>query len=95
VALIACGLDPDVNENRPETNPINFLPRYSAPTLVMNGTYDEVFPAEQCAIPLYNLLPEPRKLELLNSGHAPPLGQRVPVINRWLDETMGQVQFPR
>ncbi|MBP1654256.1 MAG: hypothetical protein H6Q28_812, partial [Bacteroidetes bacterium] len=95
VALVACGLDPDVNDNRPETNPINFLPHYSAPTLVLNGTYDEVFPTEQCAIPLYNLLPEPKKLELLNSGHAPPLGQRVPVINRWLDETMGQVQFPR
>jgi pimeloyl-ACP methyl ester carboxylesterase len=79
--------------NRPETNPVNFLPRYTAPTLVLNGRYDEVFPVQEFAMPLYNLLPEPKRLSLLNCGHAPPLGLRVPVVNRWLDETLGSVRF--
>jgi pimeloyl-ACP methyl ester carboxylesterase len=95
VVLVACGLTPEVVNNRPETNPANFLPRYSVPTLVLNGRYDEIFPVEQCARPLYDLLPQPKRLELLNSGHAPPLDQRVPVINRWLDETLGPVEFAR
>jgi hypothetical protein len=95
VVLVACGLVPDVMRNRPETNPVNFLPHYAAPTLVLNGRYDEVFPAEQCARPLYDLLPGPKRLELLNSGHALPLSQRVPAINRWLDETLGPVKFYR
>ncbi|MBP1654442.1 MAG: hypothetical protein H6Q28_998, partial [Bacteroidetes bacterium] len=70
VVLVACGLPPEVMQNRPETNPVNFLPHYSAPTLVLNGKYDEIFSMEQCARPLYNLLPKPKQLELLNSGHA-------------------------
>jgi hypothetical protein len=95
VVLVGCGLPPEVMQNRPETNPVNFLPHYRGGSLVLNGRYDEIFPAEQCARPLYDLLPRPKKLELLMSGHAPPLDQRVPVINRWLDETLGPVQFSR
>jgi len=33
------------------------------------------------------------KLTLLKSGHLPPLEQRVSVINNWLDDTLGPVEF--
>lgn len=77
----------------PEANPINFAPRIKPPKLLLNGKYDEASPYETEALPLYNLLCEPKRLALLDGGHVPPLEERVPVINKWLDETLGPVKF--
>jgi formylglycine-generating enzyme required for sulfatase activity len=76
----------------PEANPINFAP-YLPPTLVLHGSSDEVFPYRTKTLPLWNLLPEPKKLVLVDgAGHVPPLEARVPAINQWLDETLGPVR---
>lgn len=77
----------------PEANPINFAPRITCPVLLLNGKYDEVFPYEITARPYYNLLPEPKQLALFEGGHCPTLEVRVPVINKWLDETLGPVKY--
>ncbi|TVL96589.1 MAG: hypothetical protein CV087_23600 [Candidatus Brocadia sp. WS118] len=91
VVLLACGLKP--SEALPEANAINFVPYFKAPTLLLNGRYDEALPAETSARPLFNLLPEPKKLALVDGGHVPPIEERVPIINEWLDKTLGPVKF--
>lgn len=91
--LIGGGLVKSDLQILPEANPINFAPRIKCPVLFLNGKYDEVFPYETNALPLYNLLREPKKLALLEGGHVPPLEVRVPVINKWLDETLGLVKY--
>ncbi len=77
----------------PEANEVNFVPRIKPPKLVLHGRYDEVFPFETWALPLYKLLSEPKRLEVVDGGHMPPLEIRVPIINNWLDETLGPVKF--
>jgi pimeloyl-ACP methyl ester carboxylesterase len=93
VVFIGGGLRVSDMEKLPEANPINFLPYITPPKLLLNGKYDEDFPFETHAKPLYNLLGKPKKLALLESGHLPPLEQRVSVINNWLDDTLGPVEF--
>ena len=38
---------------------------------------------------LFELLPEPKRLEVVDSGHLPPVEVRNPIIRRFLDETLG------
>ena len=50
----------------------NFLPRITAPVLMVNGRYDHVFPYETSQLPMFNLLgtsPEEKKHLVLESGH--------------------------
>ncbi len=93
IIFIGGGVSPGMRSILPEANPVNFVPRIRAPKLVLHGRYDEVFPFETRALPLYNLLREPKRLEAVDGGHMPPLEIRVPIINSWLDETMGPVKF--
>jgi hypothetical protein len=39
------------------------------------------------------LLKDVKALELVNSGHIPPIEIGVPLINKWLDESLGPVKF--
>ena len=75
----------------PEVNAGNFVTRVTQPTLVLTGRYDEEWPHDPYARNLYELLPGPKRLELVDSGHLPPLEMRNPIINGWLDETLGPV----
>ncbi|MCH7678573.1 protein kinase [candidate division KSB1 bacterium] len=77
----------------PEVNPVNFAPRIKKPALVLTGKYDETTPYQPFARLLFELLPGPKRLELVESGHLPPLEIRNPIINSWLDETLGPVKF--
>jgi len=44
------------------------------------------------ALPLWNLLREPKQLVLVDgAGHLPPLEARVPAINKFLDQMLGPV----
>jgi eukaryotic-like serine/threonine-protein kinase len=78
-------------ESRPEANPVHFAPRITAPVLMVNGRYDENGPLESEVMPLWQLLPEPKRLALVEGGHNPPPESRTPVIQAWLDETLGPV----
>ena len=93
IIFIGGGFDKGNMRILPEANPINFAPRIKAPVLFLNGKYDEASPYQISALPFYNLLTEPKKLVLLDGGHIPPIEERVPVINKWLDETLGPVKF--
>ncbi len=93
VVFLAGGIHRYAVKMLPEVNPINFASHIKPPKLLLNGKYDEAFPPETETLPFYNLLREPKQLSLVESGHAPPLEKRVPIINRWLDETLGPVEF--
>ena len=60
---------------------------------MLHGRYDEVAAFKTEALPLYTLMQEPKRLALVDAGHMPALEIRAPIINNWLDETMGPVKF--
>ena len=69
----------------PEANHLNFASRIRSPVLMLNGLYDEITPPETGAKPFFALM------ELLQAGHVPELEIRTPLINEWLDKTLGPV----
>jgi dipeptidyl aminopeptidase/acylaminoacyl peptidase len=90
VILVAGGLEPQ--HARAEAEPLNFVPRITAPTLMLNGRYDFFFPVETAQIPLYNLLkmPEPLKRKVVfESGHSVPRVESAKEILDWLDGHLG------
>jgi formylglycine-generating enzyme required for sulfatase activity len=76
----------------PEVDPVNFLPRISGPVLVLTGRYDEETPYEPQARSLFEAVRAPKRLELVESGHLPPVEVRNPIISEFLDETLGPVE---
>jgi formylglycine-generating enzyme required for sulfatase activity/tRNA A-37 threonylcarbamoyl transferase component Bud32/predicted esterase len=93
VILIAGSIWPQDRSMLPEANPINFAPRIQVPKLMLHGKSDEAMAYKTRALPLFNLLKEPKRLELVEGGHLPALEIRVPIINNWLDETLGSVKY--
>jgi serine/threonine protein kinase/formylglycine-generating enzyme required for sulfatase activity/predicted esterase len=75
-----------------EVTSANFASHIEVPKLLLNGRYDEVNPLKTEIEPLFKLLREPKRHYLYDAGHSPPLEIIVPVINDWLDETLGQVR---
>jgi serine/threonine protein kinase/cephalosporin-C deacetylase-like acetyl esterase len=93
VALVAGGISPFSDKwTIAEAAPSNFAPHIKVPKLMLNGRYDEVIPLKTQIEPLYKLLREPKRRYLYDSGHTPPFEIIVPVINGWLDETLGAVR---
>ncbi len=74
-----------------EASPPNFAAHIRAPKLLLNGRYDEVNPIRTNVEPAFKLLREPKRMQLYDAGHTPPLEIIVPVVNGWLDETLGKV----
>ena len=87
--FIGGGLYP--SERLPEVNPVNFIPRITGPVLVLTGKYDEEIPYEPDARALFEVLRAPKQLELVESGHLPPVEIRNPIISGFLNETLGPV----
>jgi eukaryotic-like serine/threonine-protein kinase len=79
----------------PEANVVNFAPRASVPTLMINGVDDFLTPYEQAQRPLFRLLgaPEERKRHVrLEGGHVPH--ERLALIREvlaWFDRHLGPV----
>ena len=61
---------------------------------MLHGRFDESAPLKSEAEPLYNLLREPKQLEVFSGGHVPPLEVSVPIVNAWLDATLGPPERP-
>ena len=93
IILIACGIYPESKTSLPEVNPVNFVAHYNKPTYFLYGKYDEAMPYNLLVLPFYKLLKNIKGVELVNSGHIPPIEVRVPIINKWLDESLGPVKF--
>ena len=72
----------------PAANRIHFVSRIRAPKMMLQGRYDEDTALATEAEPMFNLLREPKKLELHEGGHIAPREITVPVVSKWLDETM-------
>lgn len=89
IMLVSSGIPDYIHARLPETNGINFVPYYKAPVLMINGRFDEIYAIETNARPLFSLLPHPKKLEIVDSGHVPPLEMSIPIMRAWLDETLG------
>ncbi|MCH7772592.1 MAG: hypothetical protein IIA49_16510 [Bacteroidetes bacterium] len=91
--FIGGGIDERMLPTLPEVNPINYAPYIKVPKLLLNGKQDEEHIYKTRALPLYNLLQEPKKIAMVDGGHLPSLEVRVPIINKFLDETFGPVKF--
>ncbi|MCK5650932.1 MAG: hypothetical protein KAJ42_06140, partial [Gemmatimonadetes bacterium] len=77
----------------PEALNVNFIPYVRVPKLLLNGRQDEEHPWLTRALPLWELLREPKELVLLdNEGHVPSLEIRIPAINDFLDRWFGPVR---
>ncbi len=92
VILVAAGLIKSWSGMIPETYGGNFAPHIRAPKLMLHGRYDEVISYRTEGEPLYKLLREPKELVLFDQGHIPSLEISVPIINQWLDRTLGVVK---
>ncbi len=93
VIYIGGGIDERVKPTLPEADNVNFAPYVRVPKILINGRSDEEHPWLTRGLPLWNLLSEPKELVLVEGGgHLPPLEDRIPAINDFLDRTLGPVQ---
>lgn len=91
LAFISAGLEKDFRTRIAETSPIKFSSQIKTQKLIINGRYDETFPFNTDAKPLFKLLREPKKIVIYDGGHIPTADFYVPTTNDWFDETMGKV----
>jgi formylglycine-generating enzyme required for sulfatase activity/dienelactone hydrolase len=90
VVFVGAGIDERVHPTLPESSNINFAPYIRVPKLVVNGREDEEHPWRTRALPLWNLLSEPKELALFDGvGHFPPDEMRIPAIRDFLDRHLG------
>jgi pimeloyl-ACP methyl ester carboxylesterase len=82
---------------RPEADPLNYLPRISTPTLMINGRYDMLHPLEESIRPMFDLLGTPaehKELLLFETDHIPPRNEFIKGTLAWLDRYLGPVYGP-
>jgi pimeloyl-ACP methyl ester carboxylesterase len=92
IILIGAGIDERIQPTLPEANSINFAPYIRPPKLFLNGRQDEEHSWFARALPLWELLREPKELVLVEgAGHLVPAEQRVPAMNDFLDRILGPV----
>ncbi len=93
VVLISGGVD---NGRRPpEADPLNFAPHITAPTLMVSGRDDFIFPLETVARPLFALLgtpPDHKRLVVHDGGHLPAMNDLIREVLGWFDEYLGPVR---
>jgi formylglycine-generating enzyme required for sulfatase activity/pimeloyl-ACP methyl ester carboxylesterase len=85
--LYVAGLD--FERARPEVDPINFLPRITVPTLMLNGRYDFFFPIETSQVPMFRLLGTPanQKRHVVEDGsHFVPRARLIQETLAWMDK---------
>ena len=73
---------------RPETDAVNYLPRARAPTLMLNGRYDVVFPYESSQLPFFRMLGTPaddKRHVVYPSSHSVPQADVVRETLAWFD----------
>ena len=64
------------------------------PTLMLNGSYDSIFPLETSIKPMFHLLGTPddhKELKLYKTDHLPPRNEYIREILAWLDKYLGPV----
>jgi cephalosporin-C deacetylase-like acetyl esterase len=82
-------------KSRPEVDQINFAPRVTIPTLMIDGRYDFLFPRETSQEPLFRLLGTPKehkRLALFEGGHFVPRHHLIKETLDWMDRYLGPVR---
>lgn len=80
---------------RPEVEAINFAPRVTVPSLMLNGRYDLFYPVDVSQRFMFNLLGvhEPDKRWIVyETGHNLPRQQAITETLAWIDRYFGQVR---
>ncbi len=88
VVFMGASVSPSDARLLPEVRPASFASHITAPKLVFAGRYDELAPYATVIKPLFELLPEPKRLVTYDGGHTPTFEVSVPAVNGWLDETL-------
>jgi pimeloyl-ACP methyl ester carboxylesterase len=82
--------------DRPERDPIHYLPRITIPVLMLNGRYDVNFPPKESQEPMFRLLgtpPDRKRYRLSDSSHVSSLTpERIRDTLSWFDEYLGPVR---
>jgi dienelactone hydrolase len=84
-----------LQRTKPEVDQINFAPRVTIPTLMLNGRYDFFNPIESSQDPMYRLLGTPREHKrhvVFEAGHIMPRNQLIKETLDWLDRYLGSVK---
>jgi hypothetical protein len=85
-----------VSYERPERDPIHYLPRIKIPVLMLNGRYDVNFPPQQSQEPMFKLLgtdPARKRHRLSDNSHVASLTpERIRDTVGWFDEYLGPVR---
>jgi formylglycine-generating enzyme required for sulfatase activity/dienelactone hydrolase len=78
----------------PQVDQINFAPRITIPTLMLNGRYDFTFiePAQQQLYRLLGAPPETKKYVVFEKGHTLPASLISKDVVDWLDKYLGPVK---
>ena len=80
---------------RPEVSQSSFMSRVRAPTLMINGRFDSIFPLDLHIEPLYDNLgttPDKKRLALFDTDHIPPRDEMIAETLAWLDRHLGKVR---
>jgi formylglycine-generating enzyme required for sulfatase activity/predicted esterase len=87
-----------LEEARPEVDQINFAPRVTIPTLILDGRDDFVFPRETSQQPFYRFLgtpPEHKRMAWFDGGHSVPRHNLIWETLDWLDRYLEPVRQDR
>jgi eukaryotic-like serine/threonine-protein kinase len=90
LVLIGGGFYP--GKKLPEVNEINFAPRVTMPTLMINGRYDFFFPLESSQKPMFRFLgtrEKDKRHAIFDAGHVPSHDQIIKEGLDWLDRYQG------
>jgi len=93
VVLAGGGFSP--SKKLPEVDEINFAPRVTMPTLMINGRYDFFFTLESSQNPMFKALGTPEKDKrhaVFDAGHMPSHDQIIKEGLDWLDRYQGPVR---
>jgi hypothetical protein len=92
-ASVLLGIGLTSGQFPPETDPLNFVPRIQAPTLLINGKWDFSYPLETSQKPLFRLLGAREKhLASFEGGHiAVRVHGVIRVLLDWFDKYLGPV----
>jgi dienelactone hydrolase len=83
-----------LQRGQPEVEPLHFLPRVTAPVLMLNGSHDHYFPVETSQKPFFRLLGTPaqhKRQVIAEGGHFVPRNQVIQETLDWLDRYLGPV----
>lgn len=85
----------DLRRALPEVEPINFAPRITVPTLMLNGRYDFFYPMECCQESMFRFLGAPsaqKRRVVYETGHNVPRAELIKETLNWLDKYLGPVK---